>query len=75
MCNHDQQEKGTFQRLEIHEHDSAQQLLKTERSNNLTVLNSHKERTAKFALSPPPPPPQSKWSPAPHTLKTTLRGM
>ena len=26
-----------------------------ERVNNLTVLNSHKERTAKFAPTPPPP--------------------
>ena len=25
MCNHVQQEKGTFQRLEIYKHDSAQQ--------------------------------------------------
>ena len=25
MCNHPQQEKDTFQRLEIYEHDSAQQ--------------------------------------------------
>ena len=38
-----------------------------ERFSNLTVLNSHKERTAKFALSHPPPnpphTPQCRWSP------------
>ena len=28
MYNQAQQEKGTFQRLEIYQHDSAQQLLK-----------------------------------------------
>ena len=28
MCNQPQQEKGTFQRLEIYKHDSAQQWLK-----------------------------------------------
>ena len=28
--------------------------------SNMTVLNSHKERTA-----PPTPPPQKRWSPAP----------
>ena len=28
MCNHAQQEKGTFQWHEIYQHDSAQQLLK-----------------------------------------------
>ena len=28
MCNYAQQEKGTFQRLEIYEHDTAQQWLK-----------------------------------------------
>ena len=35
-----------------------------ERFSNLTVLNSHKERTAKFA---PHPPLQKRWSSAPHS--------
>ena len=52
MCNHAEQEKGTFQQLEIYKHDYAQQWLK-ERFSNLTVLNSHKEGTAKNAPLPP----------------------
>ena len=45
-----------------------------ERFSNLTVLNSHKERIAKLAPTPPPPRPTSKEVvTGPHTLKTAPR--
>ena len=37
------------------------------RFSNLTVLNSHRERTANF---PPPPPSSKEVITGPHTLKT-----
>ena len=49
MCNHAQQEKSTFQWLEIYEITLLDNGSRKVQSN-LTVLNSHKERTAKFAL-------------------------
>ena len=46
-----------------------------ERFSNLTVLNSHKEWTTKFAPSSPTPPApiQKRWSPT-SALKKLLRG-
>ena len=53
LWNQVQQEKGPFQRVEIYKHAWLRSTMTQERFNNLTVLNSHKERTAK---SPHPPP-------------------
>ena len=47
-----------------------------ERFSNQTVLNSNKERTAKFAPTLPPPPPTSKEVvTGPRTLKTSPRAL
>ena len=56
LWNQVQQEKGPFQRVEIYKHAWLRSTMTQERFNNLTVLNSHKERTAK---SPPPPFPNT----------------
>ena len=45
-----------------------------ERFSNLTVLNSHKERTAKFA-SPPPRPNSNEVVTGPRTLKSAARAL
>ena len=47
-----------------------------ERFSNLTVLNSHKERTANLPLRPPTPPSNSKEVViGPRTLKTAPRAL
>ena len=48
-----------------------------ERFSNLTVLNSQKEKTAKFALPPPPPPtPQcTVGGHRPRTFKTASQAL
>ena len=72
MCNQAQQEKRTFQRLEIYKHESAQQWIK-KGSVIWQFLNSHKERTAKLAPNPPPPPTSKEVVTGPRSLKTAPR--
>ena len=52
MCNQAQQEKGTFQGLKFINMSPLNNDLK-ERFSNLTVLNRHNEKTAKFAPTLP----------------------
>ena len=46
-----------------------------ERFSNLTVLNCHKERTAKFALPPPPPHTSMYMVTGPRALKTAPQAL
>ena len=46
-----------------------------ERFSNLTVLNNHKERTAKFAPTPLPPSTSKEVVTGPRTLKTAPRAL
>ena len=70
LCNQALQEKGPFQRLEIYKHAWLRSTMTQERFSNLTVLNSHKERTAKSLIPHTHTRTlQKRWSLVPSLLK------